>query len=66
MKHAFLALAFGVAAAMVMAAAASAPPADDTALIETQFARWDAALEGRDPATVAALFAPDGVLLQTV
>jgi uncharacterized protein (TIGR02246 family) len=35
-------------------------------LIEAQFARWDAALESRDPGTVAALFAPDGVLLPTV
>ncbi len=66
MKRALLALTFGLVTSWGVFTPAYATSAEDTALIEAQFGRWDAALESRDPATVAALFAPDGLLLPTV
>lgn len=34
--------------------------------LSRQFDRWNAALQTRDPETVASLYAPDGILLPTV
>uniref|UniRef100_A0A7S2QTK9 Calcium/calmodulin-dependent protein kinase II association-domain domain-containing protein n=1 Tax=Chlamydomonas chlamydogama TaxID=225041 RepID=A0A7S2QTK9_9CHLO len=40
--------------------------AAELAKVRGQFDRWNAALQTRDPKKVAALYAPDGVLLPTV
>lgn len=49
-------------------AVAQAPPnlAFETEAIKAQFTRWNSALATLDPKNVAALYAPDGVLLPTV
>lgn len=57
--------------ATVVGATPAAPPAplteeQELAVVADQFNIWNAALQTGDPATVASLYAPDGVLLPTV